>query len=53
MRNGKLLIVNHSEYDIWSIPGGTRDDGEPIEEILKREIKEETNSEVVNLTPIA
>lgn len=53
MHNGKMLIVNHHEWDIWSIPGGTRDDGESIEETLKREIQEETNCEVVNFAPIA
>lgn len=53
MHNGKMLIVNHPEWDIWSIPGGTRDDGESIEETLKREIHEETNCKVVNLTPAA
>jgi putative hydrolase of HD superfamily len=53
MHNGKMLIVNHPEWDIWSIPGGTRDDGESIEETLKREIQEETNCEVVHFTPIS
>lgn len=50
---GKMLLVNHPEWDIWSIPGGTRDDGESIEETLKREITEETNCRVVDFTPIA
>lgn len=53
MHNGKMLIVNHHEWDIWSIPGGTREAGESIEETLKREIHEETNCKVVNFTPIA
>lgn len=53
IHNGKMLIVNHPEWDIWSIPGGTRDDGELIEETLKREIQEETNCEVINFIPIA
>lgn len=51
--NGKMLLVNHPEWDIWSIPGGTRDAGESIEETLKREIVEETNCEVVDYRPIA
>lgn len=53
MYNNKMLIVNHPEWDIWSIPGGTRDEGESIEETLKREIQEETNCEVVDFVPIA
>ncbi len=51
--NGKMLLVNHPEWDIWSIPGGTRDPGESIEETLKREVKEETNCRVVDFRPIA
>lgn len=50
---GKMLLVNHPEWNIWSIPGGTRDHGESIEETLKREILEETNCEIIDYTPIA
>lgn len=53
VHDGKMLIVNHPEWDIWSIPGGTRDGEETIEETLKREIQEETNCEVINFIPIA
>jgi len=53
INNGKMLLVNHPEWDIWSIPGGTRDEGESIEETLKREILEETNCKVVDYRPIA
>lgn len=51
--NGEMLLVHHPEWDIWSLPGGTRDEGESIEETLKREIKEETNCRVVDYRPIA
>lgn len=53
MHNGKMLLVNHPEWDIWSVPGGTRDKGESIEETLKREVEEETNCRVVDYRPIA
>lgn len=53
LHNGKMLLVNHPEWDIWSIPGGTRDFGESIEETLKREIVEETNCKVIDYRPIA
>lgn len=53
IHNGKMLIVNHPEWDIWSIPGGTREEGESIKETLRREVLEETNCEVVNFIPIA
>ncbi len=51
--NGKMLVVNHPEWDIWSIPGGTREEGELIEETLKREIMEETNSKILDFRPIS
>jgi len=51
--NGKMLLVNHPEWDIWSIPGGTREEKETIEETLKREILEEANCKVVDFRPIA
>lgn len=53
IHDGKMLIVHHPEWDIWSIPGGTRENGESIEETLKREIEEETNCEVLDYKPIA
>ena len=53
IHDGKMLIVNHLKWDIWSIPGGTREKGESIEETLKREVLEETNSQVMDYRPIA
>ena len=53
MHNGKMLLVYHPEWGIWSLPGGTREAGETIEEALKREIEEETNCEVIDYCPIA
>lgn len=51
--DGKMLLVNHSEWNIWGIPGGTREDGESIEQTLAREILEEANCEVLDFTPIS
>jgi len=53
IRDSKLLIVLHPEWDIWSIPGGSRDEGESILETLHREVLEETNCKVVSEQPIA
>jgi ADP-ribose pyrophosphatase YjhB (NUDIX family) len=53
MYKGKMLLVNHPEWDIWSIPGGTREIGESIEQALKREVLEETNCEVLDYCPIS
>ena len=53
MYDGKMLLVNLPEWDIWSIPGGTREFGELIEDTLKREVLEETNCKIIDFTPIA
>lgn len=53
LHDGKMVLVNHPEWDIWSIPGGTRENDEPIEKTLKREVWEETNCQVEDYQPIA
>lgn len=51
--DGKMVLVNLPKWDIWSIPGGTREFGELIEDTLRREVEEETNCKIVDFTPIA
>jgi 8-oxo-dGTP diphosphatase len=50
IRNGEILLAQiHSPVTnnlIWTPPGGGLQFGEPIEECLKREFKEETNLSV-------
>ncbi len=53
MYKKKMLLAHHLEWGIWGLPGGTRKEGETIEETLKREIKEETNCGVVDFKPIS
>ncbi len=53
IQDGKMLLVYGEKPDFWCIPGGTREDGESIEQTLLREIQEETNCEVVDYKPIA
>ena len=59
IENGKgeiLIGKKHSNrgvyLDAWHIPGGGIEEGEGIEEGLKREIKEETNLEITDIKPI-
>jgi 8-oxo-dGTP diphosphatase len=52
INNGKVLIVKRSIEDevgggTWEFPGGKIDFGENLESALVREIKEETNLEVI------
>jgi ADP-ribose pyrophosphatase YjhB (NUDIX family) len=48
----KMLLVHHPQWDIWGIPGGTLEPNESAEATLVREIQEETNCEILDITPI-
>ena len=48
---GKVLLVRtHKWSDLWGIPGGKVRYGESCEDALRRELKEETNLRVVDIT---
>ena len=42
VRKGELILLVHNPRRGWELPGGTVEQGEPIEEALKREIFEES-----------
>lgn len=48
IRDGKILLIhrfkNGAEY--WVVPGGGVEEGEALEEALRREMKEETGREI-------
>lgn len=44
-----LMIRTHKWSNLWGIPGGKIKWGEPSEDALRREIKEETNLDVKNI----
>ncbi len=57
IREGKLLLVKRRSNDvqtpsIWEIPGGRLELGENPFEGLKREVKEETNLDVIVGVPL-
>ncbi len=47
--DNKLVVIYHIEngQKVFNLPGGTREQDENIEQTLRREIKEETNCDVV------
>ncbi|MCF7834282.1 MAG: NUDIX domain-containing protein [Candidatus Pacebacteria bacterium] len=48
----KIIIVYNKEKNVWGIIGGTIEKGETFEETLKREVKEESNMEIIKAIPI-
>ena len=43
------MVRTHKWSDLWGIPGGKIKWGEPSEDALRREIKEETDLEIVDI----
>lgn len=47
---GRILLQQRSESEKWGIPGGLLEIGETIEDTVKREVLEETNLTIDNLS---
>ncbi len=47
-KNGKYLVTRRSREDenVWEFPGGTLEEGESLQDCLKREISEELGMDV-------
>lgn len=43
---GKILLQNRSDKNIWGLPGGCQELGERFQDTIIREVKEETNLDV-------
>lgn len=55
-KDGKILLVQEAKGKItgkWSVPGGKVNEGESFEEAMKREVKEETNLDVLDMEKIS
>lgn len=45
-KEGKILLQNRTDKDIWGLPGGCQELGESFKDTIIREIKEETNLDI-------
>lgn len=45
----QYAVMYSSEFELYSLPGGGVEEGENVEEALKREIFEETGCDIINI----
>lgn len=51
-QNGLMAVQHIQKYNYHKLPGGTMEEGEKIEETLRREIREEIGCEIDSIKPV-
>lgn len=50
--NKQMVIVLNGEKGTWGLVGGTIEPGETFEQTLRREVREESNMEILSFQPV-
>jgi ADP-ribose pyrophosphatase YjhB (NUDIX family) len=48
---GHILLQHRSDFEVWGLPGGNAEIGEPLEAMIVREVLEETGLTIANPAP--
>jgi len=48
---GCILLQERSDFGVWGLPGGNAEEGESLESVIVREVKEETGLDVFDVQP--
>lgn len=51
-KDGRVAVINSTNRNCYKLPGGGIDDGELIEEALRREVREEAGYEISHIVPL-
>jgi 8-oxo-dGTP pyrophosphatase MutT (NUDIX family) len=51
--DGRVLLQLRTDFKMWGLPGGNAEPGERIEEVLVREVREETGLDISGFVPFA
>jgi ADP-ribose pyrophosphatase YjhB (NUDIX family) len=46
IENGKILLTKREDFEVWCLPGGAVEKGEPVTDAARRETREEIGLEV-------
>lgn len=47
----KILLQFRSDFGVWGLPGGNAEEGESLEDLIRREVLEETGLAIGAVTP--
>ena len=49
--SGEILLHKRSDFGVWGLPGGNAEEGESLEDVVIREVREETGLVISEVVP--